>query len=160
MSSSKIMSARHVLRGILRKLRINKEDLPVKRTQTPLSSALSSSAAAVPSTTDNSYDDMTSATRNYVLSLYRQASLDREEKREFDKSTTDSSAGKKYDKQIQRQKLLLAENYLTLRNDLDERKRLQWLDAGVETKLSPREMSRRAAARAGLQLPDLDPNLK
>jgi hypothetical protein len=34
------------------------------------------------------------------------------------------------------------------------------LDAGAEKKLSPKEMSRRAAARAGLQLPILNPDLE
>ena len=54
----------------------------------------------------------------------------------------------------------LAYNYFALLRDLKERARLHEIDAGAEVKLSPKEMSRRAAARAGLQLPDLDPNLK
>jgi len=54
----------------------------------------------------------------------------------------------------------LAQDYLNLLADLAERKRIQLLDTGAENKLSPKEMSRRAAARAGLQLPDLNPDLK
>ena len=54
----------------------------------------------------------------------------------------------------------LAADYLALRNDLKERARLYELDSGAESVLSPKEMSRRAAARAGLQLPDLNPELK
>ncbi|CAB9526379.1 expressed unknown protein [Seminavis robusta] len=53
----------------------------------------------------------------------------------------------------------LASDFLQLHRDLKERDRLYELDAGVESVLTPKEMSRRAAARAGLQLPDLDPNL-
>ena len=54
----------------------------------------------------------------------------------------------------------LAWDFLALRKDLQEREKLYELDSGAETMFSPKEMSRRAAARAGLQLPDLDPDLK
>jgi len=52
-----------------------------------------------------------------------------------------------------------AMNYSALLTDLQERKKLQDLDAGIEVQVSPKEMSRRAAARAGLQLPKLNPDL-
>ena len=45
------------------------------------------------------------------------------------------------------------QEYDQLLGDLMERKRLLDLDTGAEVVLSPKEMSRRAAARAGLQLP-------
>jgi hypothetical protein len=54
----------------------------------------------------------------------------------------------------------LAYDYSVLLGDLKERGRLYELDAGAEVKLSPKEMSRRAAARAGLLLPDLNPDLE
>lgn len=47
----------------------------------------------------------------------------------------------------------LAYDILILKQDLKERGRLHELDGGVEVKLTPKEMSRRAAARAGLSLP-------
>jgi hypothetical protein len=47
----------------------------------------------------------------------------------------------------------MAYDILTLKQDLKERGRLHELDGGVEVKLSPKEMSKRAAARAGLSLP-------
>lgn len=50
----------------------------------------------------------------------------------------------------------IAYDYLNLKQDLTERGRLHELDAGADVKLSPRELSRRAAARAGLQLPTMD----
>ena len=49
----------------------------------------------------------------------------------------------------------LAADFLVLRRELKAREHLYELDASAETALSPKEMSRRAAARAGLQLPDL-----
>mmetsp|Transcript_130676 Transcript_130676/g.194693 ORF Transcript_130676/g.194693 Transcript_130676/m.194693 type:complete len:110 (+) Transcript_130676:143-472(+) len=53
----------------------------------------------------------------------------------------------------------MADDYLSLQKDIAERARLHKLDTGVENQLSPKEMSRRAAARAGLQLPDLGEQL-
>lgn len=53
----------------------------------------------------------------------------------------------------------VAYDYLNLKKDLTERGRLHELDSGADVKLSPRELSRRAAARAGLQLPKLDNDL-
>ena len=50
----------------------------------------------------------------------------------------------------------MAYDFYVLQSDLAERARLHELDAGADVKLSPKELSRRAAARAGLQLPDLD----
>jgi len=47
----------------------------------------------------------------------------------------------------------LAYDVLELNRDLRERARLHELDGGAEVKLSPAEMTRRAAARAGLQVP-------
>mmetsp|Transcript_19342 Transcript_19342/g.53811 ORF Transcript_19342/g.53811 Transcript_19342/m.53811 type:complete len:102 (+) Transcript_19342:146-451(+) len=75
----------------------------------------------------------TTATRRYVLEQFRQ-------------NRTESP--------------LLAQEYLSLQQDLAERQRLYELDAGAEEKLSPKELTRLAAARAGLQPPKLDPDLK
>ena len=44
--------------------------------------------------------------------------------------------------------------YYDFRRSLAERAKLYELDSGAETVLTPKEISRRAAARAGLQLPD------
>lgn len=50
----------------------------------------------------------------------------------------------------------IAHEYFVLKQDLAERGRLHDLDQGADEKLSPKELSRRAAARAGLQLPKMD----
>ena len=52
-----------------------------------------------------------------------------------------------------------AMDYSALLTDLQERKKLQDLDGGLESDISQEEMSRRTAARVGLQLPKLDPQL-
>jgi len=49
----------------------------------------------------------------------------------------------------------LAIHYWQLQKDLAERARLYELDSGAEQVFTPQEMSRRAAARAGLQLPQM-----
>ena len=51
-------------------------------------------------------------------------------------------------------------NYYQMKQDLVERGRLYKLDTGAEVQLTGTEMSRRAAARAGLQLPKLNPDLE
>ena len=53
----------------------------------------------------------------------------------------------------------MAQSYGTLLKDLKERERLYRLDTGAENQLTPKEMSRRAAARSGLLLPELNPDL-
>ncbi|KAL3815942.1 hypothetical protein ACHAXA_008316 [Cyclostephanos tholiformis] len=50
----------------------------------------------------------------------------------------------------------IAQDFYILKRDLKERARLHEMDQGADEKLSPKELSRRAAARAGLQLPELD----
>jgi len=54
---------------------------------------------------------------------------------------------------------ILAAEYFTLQRDIQRRSKLHQLDTGAEEQLSPKELSRRAAARAGLKLPKLDPGL-
>lgn len=77
-----------------------------------------------------------SATAKYVLERYRACAKE-----------TDSAKLLKLRK--------TAANSLTLLENLAERQALYELDAGAEVQLSPQEMTRRAAARAGLQPPDL-----
>mmetsp|Transcript_26650 Transcript_26650/g.43804 ORF Transcript_26650/g.43804 Transcript_26650/m.43804 type:complete len:121 (-) Transcript_26650:1931-2293(-) len=115
MSASKTVPPLHVLRGILRRLKV-KTDL-VDNTKFP------------------------SPTRNFVLHQYRasQAETSPEKIQELRK---------------------VAYEYFTLQQEIAERSRLHRMDTGAELQLSPRELSRRAAARAGLQLPDLNPELE
>lgn len=54
----------------------------------------------------------------------------------------------------------LLHDFHRLRADLAERARLNAMDTGAEEVLTPKEMSRRAAARAGLQLPQMDPGFQ
>jgi len=49
----------------------------------------------------------------------------------------------------------LAYDYQSLVKAISERGRLYELDGGAESKLTPKEMSRRAAAKTGLAMPDL-----
>lgn len=49
----------------------------------------------------------------------------------------------------------MAADYLRLSDDLKERGRLHELDGGADVKLSTAELTKRAASRAGLLVPDL-----
>ena len=92
-------------------------------------------AGAAPAAAKSSGSDHVSL-REHVLAQYRQS-----------QSLPPNEA------KIQRQ---IAYDYYILKQDLTERARLHELDQGADEKLSPKELSRRAAARAGLQLPKLD----
>ena len=114
-AASNKMPPLHVLRGILRRLRIKTDTVDNTTAPNPM--------------------------KSYILSQYR-ASLTETQPEKVE-------ALRK-----------MALEYYTLREDLAERSRLHELDTGAEVQLSAKEMSRRAAARAGLQLPNLNPDLE
>ena len=116
----------HVLRGILRCIK------------TSPSSALSASASSTISPAAS-----TIATNNNQLTIHQHIITQYRES----KSLPPKEATR------QRQ---IAYHYYILKQDLAERARLHELDQGADEKLSPKELSRRAAARAGLQLPKMD----
>uniref|UniRef100_A0A7S2MMR4 Uncharacterized protein n=1 Tax=Helicotheca tamesis TaxID=374047 RepID=A0A7S2MMR4_9STRA len=124
----------HVLRGILRH---------VKSTPSHQSSPAKAVGATSPSasiTGKSSGQDMSEVTlREHVMAQYR------------------ASKAVPPNRSVMLRKL--AYDYFILKTDLAERARLHELDGGSEVKLSPMEMSRRAAAKAGLQLPNLNPDL-
>ena len=119
----------HVLRGILRHMK------KTVALQTANGAAATTATASSPQSTKNSSNNELSL-RQHVISQYKQ-------------SITASPQQAEHLRKI-------AYDYLNLKNDLAERGRLHELDAGADTQLSGMELSRRAAARAGLQLPKLD----
>ena len=118
----------HVLRGILRHMK------KTVALQTTNGAAATTATASSQSTNNNSNNEL--SLRQHVISQYKQ-------------SITASPQQAEHLRKI-------AYDYLNLKNDLAERGRLHELDAGADTQLSGMELSRRAAARAGLQLPKLD----
>ena len=124
--SAAITPPLHVLRGILRYI----------KTSSP-SSALSASASSTISPAASTVATNNQLTiQQHIITQYRES-----------KSLPPKEATR------QRQ---IAYHYYMLKQDLTERARLHELDQGADEKLSPKELSRRAAARAGLQLPKLD----
>lgn len=79
-------------------------------------------------------NDTMNATQRHIISQYRMAQ----------KMTLEKSLPLRK----------VAFDFYQLRKDLKERARLHELDSGAESQLSPKELSRLAAARAGLQLPE------
>ena len=116
----------HVLRGILRCM----------KKSSPSSSSTHSISPAASTVAANNNNDQQLSTQQHIISQYRQS-----------KSLPPHKA------KIQRQ---IAYDYYILKQDLVERGRLHDLDQGADEKLSPHELTRRSAARAGLQLPKLD----
>mmetsp|Transcript_10765 Transcript_10765/g.23859 ORF Transcript_10765/g.23859 Transcript_10765/m.23859 type:complete len:134 (+) Transcript_10765:143-544(+) len=123
----------HVLRGILRHIKSAPSKLTTASTAPAATAAAQSSGSSPPANDQLSIHE-------HVISQYRQS-----------RSLPPPKA------KIQRQ---IAYDYFVLKKDLTERARLHDLDQGADEKLSPRELSRRAAARAGLQLPKLDSELE
>jgi hypothetical protein len=119
---------RHVLRGILRHIKT-----PRPAEGDILQKTMVASPTTASTTTKN-------ASQLFLLDRYRV-----------------SDAVPQQQQQQQQQWHQLASDYLALQRDLKERGRLYELDAGAEVQLSPKEMSRRSAARAGLQMPVMDP---
>jgi hypothetical protein len=138
----------HVLRGILRLIKSSStvktstHDGAATTTTTAAVASQSSSASASTSVTGtglSSQSPPSSSTSSsslyaHVLSQYRQSKF------LLPPQSTQ-----------QRQ---IAYDYYILKQDLVERARLHKLDMGADEKLSPRELARRSAARAGLQLPE------
>lgn len=138
----------HVLRRILHHIRTSpKQDIPqsTKTLSTAVSSSSSSSSSSSPleeeslvltgssKSVKSKYWLQQSSLAKHVISQYRAAK----------------------DAPPEQAKLLrkMAYDMYMLKTDLRERERLHVLDGGAEVKLSPKEMSRLAARRAGLELP-------
>ncbi|VEU40904.1 unnamed protein product [Pseudo-nitzschia multistriata] len=113
----------HVLRSILRRLKVDPTELTAAQREARRGSQ--------------------SATAAHVLDRYRAH------------ATTQDGGSSSSNAELSK----LAYEYMVLQRDIAERRRLQKLDTGAENQLSPKEMSRRAAARAGLELPSLNPDL-
>ena len=116
----------HVLRGILR---LVKKSAPSKSSTAPVATTAVQPGSSQPANAQVTL-------RQHIISQYRLCR---------------SLPPPKVD--IQQQ---IAYDFYILKKDLKERARLHELDQGADEKLSPKELSRRAAARAGLQLPVLD----
>ena len=133
------MNPLHLLRGLYRQLKT-----PVMHVSKELQR--NKNAAATATSKDKSRSN---ASTRFLIQQYRMASL----------SSPDSDATTKVDhtttkdNTMQHQHRFATELYL-LRQDIQQRGELYLIDTGADQQLSARELSRRAAARAGLQLPE------
>jgi hypothetical protein len=126
----------HMLRGLYRFLKTP-----------PLSEELvkKTAAQALASGDRKRFNNRTNASTKYLMQRFRQVNA---------AANTSNTTASSSLEQNTRLKTVLAE-CLLLRQDLQSRAALYALDAGADQILTPRETSRRAAARAGLQLPEL-----
>ena len=114
--------------------------LPTRHVLRGILRHLNKQPPASTTTTESQTEQILTTTQSFVLEKFRSSSS----------STSPSSS----QSSLLFAKEKLARDYFMLKTDLAERERLQKLDTGAELQLSPKEMSRRAAARAGLQLPE------
>ena len=130
----------HVLRSLLRHLK------------TGQAKTTTAAPAAPATTTKTATASLLSPTQSFVLQQYRAH-------RQSIIKTAGGSCNEKEEQEVVRLKQLV-DDVLVLQRELRAREELYQMDASAETALTPMEMSRRAAARAGLQLPDLNPKLE
>mmetsp|Transcript_1357 Transcript_1357/g.2450 ORF Transcript_1357/g.2450 Transcript_1357/m.2450 type:complete len:153 (-) Transcript_1357:90-548(-) len=139
----------HVLRRILHHIRTSpKQDIP-QSTKT-LSTAVSSSSSSYSSSSSSLKEEslvLTGSSKSFKSTYWLQQSP-------LAKHVMSQYRAAK-DAPPEQANLLrkMAYDMYMLKTDLRERERLHVLDGGAEVKLSPKEMSRLAARRAGLELP-------
>ena len=132
------MNPLHLLRGLYRQLKT-----PVMHVSKELQR--NKNAAATATSKDKSRSN---ASTRFLIQQYRMASFSPDS----DATTkVDHTTSKDYTRQQQHR--FATELYL-LRQDIQQRGELYLIDTGADQQLSARELSRRAAARAGLQLPE------
>ena len=139
------MKQLHLLRGLYRQLKT-----PVMH----VSKEITKNRNAEIATTSNNKSRSNASTK-FLIQQYRMASLSSTTPNtattEVNHNTTMSR--KQHHQQQQLQQRFASELYL-LRQDIHQRGELYLIDTGADQQLSPHELSRRAAARAGLQLPE------
>lgn len=144
-SSSSSALPLHILRGLYRSLK----SPPNLETMIVVGQKSATTTTTVTTTPNNNYNrnsnkhikSRSNPTTSYLIQIYRKQQM-----KDNNDTTTNSQ-------QLLVLQTNIAMNTLRLRTDMMERIKLQSLDAGVEEVLTPKEMSRRAAARAGLYMP-------
>jgi len=164
-SSRKIL---HLLRGVLRLTETPSLPKELARKQQNAAAETSTTTTAAAPTTTKTSNRNYNAAQSFLVRQFRE-SADDDEGADGGTGASSSADDDNGGKQAQnagaagatppslearrRRKEAVLANYYQLLRDVRERGRLYELDSGAEVVLSPKEMSRRAAARAGLQLP-------
>lgn len=145
------MKPLNLLRGLYRQLKTPvmhvSKDIVKKRTPDIVASV--TTEAATTNATNHSKSRSNASTR-FLIQQYRKASLSSSTTPQTTTTEVNHSAAI-HQQQIQQR--FATELYL-LRQDIHQRGELYLMDTGADQQLSPHELSRRAAARAGLQLPE------
>jgi hypothetical protein len=154
-SHTMTMKPLHLLRGLYRQLKTPAMHVSVSKELLQNKNVTKTSIAetAVTVTTTSHNKSRSNASTRYLIQQYRMAAS---VSSPTDSTTTtipmSHSTSTTTTQQQQRHRLAM-ELYL-LRQDIHQRGELYMMDTGADQQLSPHELSRRAAARAGLQLPE------
>ena len=146
------MKPLHLLRGLYRQLKtpvmhVSKDIVKIRNPEIATSVAHTEASTATNHSTGKSRSN---ASTRFLIQQYRTASLSSSTTSQTTTTEVNHSA---VIHQQQIQQRFATELYL-LRQDIHQRGELYLMDAGADQQLSPHELSRRAAARAGLQLPE------
>jgi hypothetical protein len=149
------MKPLHLLRALYRQLKTPAMHVSKEITKQRSVDHTASVAQTAIATTSNSKSRSNASTR-FLMQQYRLASLSSATPNttttEVHHNTTTSRLH--YHQQQQQQLQRFATELYLLRHDIHQRGELYLIDTGADQQLSPHELSRRAAARAGLQLPE------
>ena len=148
------MNPLHLLRGLYRQLKTPvmhvSKGIPQMKKNTEIATFVAETAV----TTTNR--NRSNASTQFLMQQYRTAvsSSTTSNTTATTAEMNDSSHRNHHHIQQQQQLQRFATELHRLRHDIQERGALYLIDTGADQQLSPHELSRRAAARAGLQLPE------
>jgi hypothetical protein len=160
------MKPLHLLRGLYRQLKtpvmhVSKESHIQKRNVDVTFAADTATATTTSSSIPHSSKSRSNASTRFLMEQYRAAvSLLSLQQQQAPHNTTTNEAvhpnttTNQQQQHIQWWQRRFATEIYLLRQDIHQRGELYMIDTGADQQLSPHEFSRRAAARAGLQLPE------
>lgn len=146
------MKPLNLLRGLYRQLKTPSMHIPHEIIQNKNTKTKASVIEAASTTTGNNKSRSNASTK-FLIQQYRMAASVSSSSPTDDTTTTPTQVSHSCTQHQQQQHRLAMEYYL-LRQDIHQRGELYMIDTGADQQLSPHELSRRAAARAGLQLPE------
>lgn len=149
------MKPLNLLRELYRQLKtpamhISKEIIQNNKNTTNTTKASVIEAASTTTTGNNK--SRSNASTKFLIQQYRIAASVSSSPTDNTSTTTPTQVSHSNQHLLQQHRMAM--EYYLLRQDIHQRGELYMIDTGADQQLSPHELSRRAAARAGLQLPE------
>jgi hypothetical protein len=145
------MKPLNLLRALYRQLKTPAMHIPKDIIQNKNTSTTKASVIEAASTTTGNNKFRSNASTKFLIQQYRIAASVSSSPTD-NTTTAPTQVSHSCSQQIQQHRFAM--EYYLLRQDIHQRGELYMIDTGADQQLSPHELSRRAAARAGLQLPE------